>query len=98
MLTGGADRGADLDADLSVILDRAEAIPLWVAIWQARREPDAHARRCASDAIDSLDQLLASAHRVRGWLVGQVRQADDEAAARVDALLHGPADQGREPR
>jgi hypothetical protein len=79
--------GSDLDADLSVILDRAESIPAWVAIWQARTEPDAHARRCASDAIAAADDLLAATHRIRARLVGQVREADDQAAARVDELL-----------
>ena len=79
--------GPDLDADLSVILDRAESIPAWVAIWQARTEPDAHARRCASDAIAAADELLAATHRIRARLVTEVRRADDETAVRVDELL-----------
>jgi hypothetical protein len=83
----GADSGPDLDADLSVILDSAESIGVWVAIWQARAEPDAHARRCAADAIGAIDSGLAALHRVRAWLIGEVRQADDQAAARVDAML-----------
>jgi hypothetical protein len=91
----GADSGPDLDADLSVILDSAEAIPLWVAIWLARSEPDAHARRCASDAIDAADAALAALHRVRARLVAEVRASDDAAADRVDALLARP--RGRRP-
>jgi hypothetical protein len=83
----GPDGGRDLDADLSVIRDSAESIPVWLAIWQARAEPDAHARRCASDAISAADQALASLHRVRAWLVSSTRQADDQAAARTDELL-----------
>jgi hypothetical protein len=79
--------GPDLDADLSVILDRAESIPAWVAIWQARTEPDAHARRCASDAIDAADDLLAATHRIRARLVGEVVEADRATAIRVDELL-----------
>ncbi len=76
-----------LDADLSVLRDAAENIPLWVAIWQARREPDAHARRCAADAIGAADEALAAIHRIRAELVTQVRRADDQAAARADALV-----------
>lgn len=65
----------------------ADSLGPWLAIWDARREPDAFARRCASDAIGALDDLVAAAYRVRGWMVGQVRQADNEAAARADQLL-----------
>jgi hypothetical protein len=83
----GADSGRDLDADLSVIHDSADSLGPWLAIWAARREPDAHARRCASDAIDAIDAALAALHRVRARLVGEVRQADDAAADRADRLL-----------
>ena len=75
------------DADLSVIRSSAVDLGAWLAIWSARAEPDAHARRCASDAIDAADAALAALHRIRGRLVGQVRQADDATAARADALL-----------
>jgi hypothetical protein len=79
--------GPDLDADLSVILDRAESIPAWVAIWQARTEPDAHARRCVSDAIAAADELLAATHRIRARLVDEAAEADRATAIRVDELL-----------
>jgi len=75
------------DADLSVIRTAVDDIGVWLAIWQARREPDAFARRCAADAIDAADNLLAAAHRIRAQLVTEVRRADDQAAARADALL-----------
>jgi hypothetical protein len=75
------------DADLSAVGDAVDNLGPWIAIWEARREPDAHARRCANDAIDAIDAALAALHRLRGELVGQVRQADDATAARVDALL-----------
>jgi hypothetical protein len=82
------DTGPDpWDSDLSVIRDSAESIPVWAAIWQARTEPDAHARRCAADAIGAADAALAALHRIRARLVTETRQADDEAADRVDRLL-----------
>jgi hypothetical protein len=31
----------------------------WLAIWERRREPDAHARRCANDAVDAIDAIDA---------------------------------------
>jgi hypothetical protein len=75
------------DAALSALHSRVDNIGPWIGIWEARREPDAHARRCANDAIDAIDGALAALHRIRGELVGQVRRADDATAARVDELL-----------
>jgi hypothetical protein len=57
------------DAALSALHTHVDNLGPWIGIWEARREPDAHARRCASE------------------LVGQVRAADDAAAARADELL-----------
>jgi hypothetical protein len=86
-LPAGSDGGRDLDADLSVIHDSADSLGVWTAIWRARVEPDAFARRCASDAISAIDAALAALHRVRAQLVSEVRQADDAAADRADELL-----------
>jgi len=77
------------DADLSALRNHVDNLGPWIGIWEARREPDAHARRCASDAIDAADAAIAALHRIRGELVGQVRAADDAAAARADELLAG---------
>jgi hypothetical protein len=75
------------DAALSVIHSSVDSLGPWLAIWQARAEPDAHARRCAADALAGIDDALASLHAIRGWLVSSTRQADDATAARADALL-----------
>ena len=37
-------------ASLSALRGHVENTAAWLAIWEARNEPDAHARRCASDA------------------------------------------------
>lgn len=87
MLTGGTGKGTDLDAALSAIRTVADELGVWLAIWEARREPDAHARRCASDAITAIDSALADLQAIRARLVTETRQADDQAAARADALL-----------
>ena len=77
------------DAALSAIRSSVDDLGAWLAIWSARREPDAHARRCASGAVDAIDAALLELHRIRGQLIGEIRQADDASAARVDALLAG---------
>ena len=74
-------------ADLSAVHAVWVSLGPWLAVWQARTEPDAHARRCASDAIGAVDDALAALHRIRAGLVGQIRVADDQAAERADALL-----------
>jgi hypothetical protein len=72
------------DAPLSAIRSHVENTAVWLAIWEARREPDAHARRCASDAVDAIDAML---HAIRQLLISEVQQADRATATRVDALL-----------
>jgi hypothetical protein len=81
------------DADLAAVHTAADNLGPWLAIWQARREPDAHARRCASDAIGAADTALAALHRLRARLITETRQADDATAERADALL-APAREG----
>jgi hypothetical protein len=77
----------DLDADLSVIHSSVDSLGPWLAIWEHQAEPDAHARRCASDAIGGIDAALGALHRIRARLVSETRQADDLTAERADALL-----------
>ena len=75
------------DADLTAILDAAADLGPRLATWQARAEPDAHARRAASAAIAAIDTALGALYRVRGRLIAETRAADDANAARVDNLL-----------
>ena len=76
------------DAALSAVRSSVDDLGVWLFIWSARTEPDAHARRCASDAVDAIDAaLIELPHRIRAELTGQIRLADDQAAARVDELL-----------
>ncbi len=73
------------DGPLSAIRNYADDLGTWLGIWVNRSEPDAHARRCASDAVDA---MLSDLHQVRSQLVGEIRDSDDATAARADALLH----------
>ncbi len=75
------------DTALSVILEHAENLGTWLAIWEHRREPDAFARRCASDTVDAIDAMLRNLYLVRGWLTCEIRVSDDASAARADELL-----------
>ena len=75
------------DDALSAILSHAEDLSTWVGIWVNRTEPDAHARRCANDAVDAIDAMLRDLYLVRGRLVSEIRASDDARAARADELL-----------
>jgi hypothetical protein len=75
------------DDALSAIRDSIENVATWLVIWEARREPDAFARRCAADAVDAIDAALGELYRVRGQLTASIRQADTASAARADELL-----------
>jgi hypothetical protein len=82
------------DGYLSTLREAVEDVAVRVFIWTGRREPDAHARRAASDAVDAIDTAVAALHRIRATLIGQIREADDRTAERVDALLARPRDGG----
>jgi hypothetical protein len=86
----------DHDAPLSAIREHVEDLGVWLGIWEERTEPDAFARRCASNAVDAIDAMLRDLYLVRGRLTAEIRQADDATAARADTLLARRED--REPR
>jgi len=68
-------RSDPYDAPLSAIRDNAENLGAWLAIWQIRPEPDAHARQWASDAVDAIDAMLRDLHGVRSRLVSEIRES-----------------------
>jgi hypothetical protein len=82
------------DDALSALRGHVEDLGVWVGIWTNRREPDAHARRCASDAVDAIDAMLRDLHEVRARLIGEIRASDDATAVRVDELLHSRTERG----
>ena len=43
------------DSPLSAIREHIENLATSIAVWEARKEPDAFARRCVSDAVDAID-------------------------------------------
>ncbi len=90
------------DGPLSALRSGVDDLGTWLAIWENRKEPDAHARRCASDAVDALDAMLGHLYGVRAQLVSEIRKSDDATAAKVDALLarmrEDEAGPGRRPR
>jgi hypothetical protein len=79
------------DSPLSALRNNVENLGAWIAIWEARSEPDAHARRCANDAIDAIDTMLRDLYTVRARLVDEIRASDDATAIRADKLLAGRA-------
>jgi hypothetical protein len=75
------------DAAVAAIRAHAADLGAYLDTWAARREPDAPARRAASDAVDAMDAAIRELHGIRARLIGEIRAADDATAARADALL-----------
>ena len=59
--------------------------------WERRDDskPQPEVRRAANTAMDAIDTMLGELHAMRSRFVGEIRQADDATAARVDELLAG---------
>jgi hypothetical protein len=83
---------ASYDAPLSAIREHVEDLATWLTVWEARNEPDGHARRCASDAVDAIDAALRDLHSVRARLVAEIKASDDATARRADELLRRGGD------
>ena len=64
------------------------ALAQWAARDDAKADPEA--RRAANAAMDEIDAMTRELHALRSRLVGEIRDADDATAARVDALLGRP--------
>ncbi len=81
--------GDAYDASLAALRNHVDDLGVWLGIWAAREDgkPQAHARRCASDAVDAIDSALLELHGIRNRLIGELRVSDDATAARADALL-----------
>ena len=75
------------DAPLSALRNHVDDLGVWLGIWCNLSEPDAHARRAASDAGHAVDAAIGHLHKVRRELVADIREADDRAAARADELF-----------
>lgn len=73
----------DLISDLREYTDD---IGTYTAIWEMRTEPaepDAQARRCATQAVKAIDLSIERLHALRSQLIGSIRQADDMMMART---------------
>ncbi len=79
---------------VTALREHAEDLGVWLGIRENRKEPDAHARRCASDAVDAIDAMLAGLHDVRARLISEIRRSDDASAARADELLRSRQEGG----
>lgn len=75
------------DTPLSALRDRVDDLGVSLGIWCNRAEPDAHARRAASAAVDTIDAAIGHLHAIRQLLLTEIRTSDEATAARADALL-----------
>jgi hypothetical protein len=82
------DAGQPYDA-YAKLWDPLGVLSVALGQWERRDDskPQPEVRRAANTAMDAIDGMLADLHAMRSRLVGEIRQADDATAARVDALL-----------
>jgi hypothetical protein len=86
------------DDALTALREHIEDVATWLAIWSARddSQPDAHARRCAGDAVEAVDSMLGHLYGIRAQLVSEIRKSDNATAARADDLLARMREDGKE--
>lgn len=77
-----------LDSQLAVL---GLALAQWGARDDSKAQPEI--RQAANLAMAAVDDMLTTLHRLRGQLSAEVRQSDDAASARVDAMLKGESAQ-----
>jgi hypothetical protein len=77
------------EAAVAAIRANADDLALYLAVWAAREDPclEPHARRCASDAVNVIDTIIAELHGIRGHLIPEMRASDDAAMDQADAML-----------
>jgi len=68
------------------------ALAQWMARNDSKAEPDA--RQAANTAMDAVDAMLREVHALRARLANEIRESDDAAAVRVDALLRHVREEG----
>jgi hypothetical protein len=88
-MTGEACPGAAHETAVTAIRKHTEDLRVYLTIWAGRDDSKAQpdVRRAAGHAMDAVDAALRELHGVRARLAGEMRAADDAAAARADALL-----------
>jgi hypothetical protein len=69
--------------------DHLGVLGVALATWAIRDDSKAQPEltRAGHTAVEAIDAMLAELHRARQQLVTEIRQAEDAATARVDALL-----------
>jgi hypothetical protein len=71
-----------LDAQLGVL---GVAVAQWAVRDDSNAQPEI--RQAANVAVATVDDMLATLHRLRARLVTEIRTSDNASAARADALL-----------
>jgi hypothetical protein len=73
---------ARLDGHLGVL---GAALAVWATRDDSKAQPEV--TRAGHSAVEAIDAMLAELHKARQQLVGEVREHQDAAMARVDTLL-----------
>lgn len=75
------------DIDTATLTRQVGALGELLASWRARRDDRSAARRSATRAVETIDDMQHELHRLRRALVAETRRFDDEVMAESEAML-----------
>jgi hypothetical protein len=79
----------DYEAAVAAVRANLDDLSLYLAVWSARADAclEPHARRCASDAVNTIDTIITELYGIRGRLIPEMRASDGVAMEHADGLL-----------
>lgn len=75
--------------DCGALREHVETLTVMLACWGLRDDSLAQpeVRQAANSAVESIDAALATLHRIRNRLVGEIHESDDATMRRSGELL-----------
>lgn len=89
MTVTAQDERPDAGKMCARVRDHVETLSAALAWWADRdnSRAQAQARTAANTAIDEIDAALVGLHRIRTTVINEIRESDEAAIRRVEALL-----------
>jgi hypothetical protein len=84
------------EAAVAAVRANVDDLALYLAVWSSRDDEclEPHARRCASDAVNTIDTIITELHGVRGRLIPEMAASDKAVMAAADAVIRMLREEG----